>query len=264
MTKNKINEDSRSFLSRKKWAIIIIAAVCAMFCIAFVTYRNGFMYKCANFIALRVIPSTLDIKPPDYYAVDCWRKSLDKMNIDVDVVFFGNSITKVSAFHTYFENVSVCNLGYSGDNLKGMNNRISLVKTVKPEKVFIMGGVNDLAAKDDKYIIETYKQMLVSMKDSIPTAQIYVQSILPIGKNRYKDRKSDNERIIRLNKQLETIAKELQLTYVDIFSLYYKDGELDKTITHDGIHLYPEAYNRWAEKIRPYIYEKSLGNKTVE
>lgn len=60
----------------------------------------------------------------------------------VDVVFYGNSITCGSSFQDYFPEVSICNLGYPGDNLDGLTSRSYMIATVKPEKVFVMGGIN--------------------------------------------------------------------------------------------------------------------------
>ena len=41
--------------------------------------------------------------------------------------------------------------------------------------------------------------------------------------------------------------------YVDTFSLYYKNGELNPQYSKDGIHIRDDAYEVWANAIRKHI-----------
>jgi lysophospholipase L1-like esterase len=61
--------------------------------------------------------------------------------------------------------------------------------------------------------------------------------------------------IIERNELIKDIAQAKHCIYLDLHSLYYKNGELPKNLTRDGIHLYPKAYEQWAEMIEPYIYQ---------
>ena len=73
-------------------------------------------------------------KRGDYWCLQGWTNTLEKLHLDVDVVFFGNSITRGSSFEKYFPDVSICNLGYSGDNTDGMLLRVNQIKAVNPER----------------------------------------------------------------------------------------------------------------------------------
>ena len=55
------------------------------------------------------------------------------------------------------------------------------------------------------------------------------------------------------NKSLEKICKEESVDYIDVFSLYEKDGKLPEEYTVDGLHLYPQAYSIWMNKLQSYI-----------
>lgn len=83
----------------------------------------------------------------DYYCISGWTNTLNKLNYDADVVFFGNSITRGGDFQDYFTDVKTCNLGYPGDNMDGMMLRMGQIKAVNPEKVFVMAGINGLQSQ---------------------------------------------------------------------------------------------------------------------
>ena len=55
------------------------------------------------------------------------------------------------------------------------------------------------------------------------------------------------------NGKLKRLTEEKGVAFVDLYPLYARDGEIDPEVTGDGLHLYPEAYGPWAEKIAEYI-----------
>ena len=64
---------------------------------------------------------------------------------------------------------------------------------------------------------------------------------------------ASSDKILRANEIIAKIAFRSNCVYVDLWSLYERDGEMPKELTRDGVHLFPEAYNRWADEIRKYI-----------
>lgn len=196
-------------------------------------------------------------KSGDYYCIGGWTNTLEKLHLNVDVVFFGNSITRGSSFEKFFPNVSICNLGYGGDTTVGMTHRAKQIKAVNPEKVFVMEGINGLHIQSESIFTEKYATMVDSIKQAVPEARIYLQSILPINPSMKagKTFKNKIEKIARFNEIVRTIAGEKGCVYVDLYNVYAKDGIMPKELTPDGVHLYPEAYDRWAEEIRKYIEE---------
>ena len=82
-------------------------------------------------------------KRADYWAVKSWESCLQKLTIDVDVAFFGDSITRGGDFQDYFNDVKCINLGYSGDSLTGMRNRIGMLSAVSPEKILLWVELTD-------------------------------------------------------------------------------------------------------------------------
>ena len=190
----------------------------------------------------------------DYWCIQGWTNTLRKLGYDADVVFFGNSITRGGNFQDYFPNVKTCNLGYSGDNMDGMMLRMEQIKAVSPEKVFVMAGINGLQYQTESVFEEKYQRMVDSIKSAVPEAEIYLQSILPVNHSKIqKHHYASNDKIKRANEKISIIAARSKCIYVDLWSLYEKDGEMPKELTRDGVHLYPEAYDRWMEEVRRYI-----------
>lgn len=65
--------------------------------------------------------------------------------------------------------------------------------------------------------------------------------------------KVGKDKIIIANNIIKAIAQRSDCIYVDLWTLYEKDGEMPKELTRDGVHLFPKAYDRWMEAIRKYI-----------
>ena len=194
-------------------------------------------------------------KRGDYWSIVGWTNTLEKLHLDVDVVFFGNSITRGSCFEKYFPNVSICNLGYPGDNTDGMLLRVNQIKAVNPEKVFVMAGINGLHVQTEQVFTEKYATLVDSIKQAVPTAKIYLQSILPVNPSMKAGKSPNKEKIAKCNEIVRKIAEQKRCFYVDLYSLYAVDGIMPEELTRDGVHLYPEAYDRWANEIKKYIEE---------
>ncbi len=176
------------------------------------------------------------------------------MDVDADIVFFGDSITIGGAWADAFQDVNIVNLGISGDSIRGMTCRVDMIASVRPEKVFILGGINSLTDHNSKEILKQYKNMLEKVHESVPEAEIYVQSILPISVEKEKEC-ADNTIIDAFNTELEKLAAEAGATYINIHDLYELDGSMNPELTKDGVHLKPEAYNIWYKALKGYVYE---------
>ena len=191
---------------------------------------------------------------PNYWSLHAWEKCVEKIQYDADVAFFGNSITAGSNFHEHFPDVKIIEFGYPGDKVNGMTRRVSILETVSPEKVFVMGGINDLHRSSPETIQKRYDILLKSIMEKLPQTKIYVQSILPVNKKKEKSY-ATNDVIKETNLLIEDICKKYNCTYIDLYSIYIENGVLPDSVTNDGVHLKKEAYSRWAEAIRHHIYE---------
>lgn len=190
----------------------------------------------------------------DRYTMEAWRDSLQKMHHDADVVFFGDSITAYSDFQEYFdgEGVDIVELGLYGDNLENMDERVEMITYVSPEKIFLLGGINELRDNNLDKTVEHYEALLDHIQSACPNAELYIQSVLPVSDEKSKDYAS-NETIVAFNEEIKKIAEQRGLTYIDLYSLLEKDGYINPSYTTDGLHISDAGYTIWGEAIRDYV-----------
>lgn len=181
-----------------------------------------------------------------------WSNMLEKMDYSPDIVFFGDCLIKDSDFRFAFPSEKIVNLGYAGDTLEGMLRRVSMVKALSPKKVFLLGGIHGLKNKGAESSIEAYGRLLDRLLAAVPTATVYVQGLPPVS--RAKERKLCSNKTIRdFNEGLCALAFGRGCPFIDLYSLYEKDGEIDPTLSADGLHLRESAYARWATKLAPFL-----------
>lgn len=237
---------------KKKASIIVLSAMSALCVVllAMVIFIGG--YK-TNFFKRQFAKlgwAEMEAKDrADYWCVRGWYNTLKKLDLDVDIVFYGNSITSGSDFREFFPDVSICNLGYPGDDLPGLRFRAYTIATVKPEKVFVMGGINGLKQTPLDVFTEQYSQMIKAIKEAVPEAHIYLQSILPV-----KDKKM-TKKVKECNIIIDSLSTAYGCQYIDLFPLYEKEGVMNLDYSKDGTHLKSEHYDKWADAIRKYVYE---------
>lgn len=240
---------------KKKTSIIVLSAMSALCVVllAMVIFLGGYKSKFFKRQFVKLGWAEIEAQDrTDYWCVKGWNQCLKKLNIDVDVVFYGNSITSGSDFREFFPDISICNLGYPGDDLDGLRFRAYTITSVKPEKIFVLGGINGLTQMPKDVFEEKYEKMIYSIREAAPQAQIYLQSILPVIE---KNGLASNKKIIECNKIIETLAQKHGCRYINIHSVYSKDGAMNPEFTRDGVHLKSEHYDEWAVVIKPYIYE---------
>ena len=235
---------------------IIIALVCAVVLLSvfsgYEIHSQRLLKKCL--FRLGIVSEVRD--DSINYSVDGWANCLKQSSYDCDVVFFGDSLTRGCNFGEYFDDKEVCNLGLAGDTLNGMKKRVGMIKAVSPEKVFILGGINGLRDHNVDVCIQRYTELLDLIEEAVPDAEIYIQSVLPIASYKestwYGGGICKNSTIRAFNEKLKGLAEERGIIYIDLYSLYEKDGSLNPDYTKDGVHLNGN-YEPWAEAVRKYI-----------
>jgi lysophospholipase L1-like esterase len=170
------------------------------------------------------------------------------------IVFLGNSITQVGKWQVLLPDKKVINKGISGDVTKGVLARIEDCLSAKPEKIFVMIGINDLKiglAVDSITLGQT--KIIKQIKKLSPQTKIYMQSTLPVNEsmlaNIYK--RLNNEAINQMNAALKLVCKQQKVGYIDVHStLTDQNGQLKQELSTDGLHLKPEAYVIWVNHLK--------------
>ncbi len=152
------------------------------------------------------------------------------------------------------------NQGISGETSQGLLKRLNIFDRTQPEVIFVMIGINDLIRGiNDKVILDNHQQMMSYLRRVHPTAQIVVQSILPHGgeeatwQGRDKLLAIGNNRIRRLNEQLQSISAKKGVKFLDLYPLFTNSqGNLRQEFTTDGLHLSREGYIVWRSALQIY------------
>lgn len=196
------------------------------------------------------------------YDTDHYRKRLEIFRQNpiggAKIVFIGDSMIEGGKWDEYFSNSSIVNRGIVGDNTEGISNRFDEVVHAKPTKLFLSGGVNDISQNvDTKTIVSNFRAIIQRLKDQSPQTTIYLQGVFPINNTfgRYKRLIGKEKKTLELNKALKKLASQEKITFIDNYDLFLDDDQktLKAEYTTDGLHLKPEAYLKWAEKIQRYV-----------
>ncbi|MGC9526274.1 MAG: SGNH/GDSL hydrolase family protein [Limnospira sp.] len=157
------------------------------------------------------------------------------------------------------------NQGISGETSAGLLRRLKVFDLTRPETVFVMIGINDLLRGiDDATVLANAREIIRDLRWVHPGAEIVVQSILPhSGKNASwegRDRllELSNRRIRQLNRELEAIAAEEGVYFLDLHPLFTdKHGNLRPELSTDGLHLNERGYLVWSTGLQ-YFSQKTL------
>lgn len=170
-----------------------------------------------------------------------------------EIVFLGDSLTDLCEWAEVFRNEKIKNRGICGDTTEGILNRISNIIESKPQKLFLMIGINDLnqgVSVED--IANHYQVILETLKAQAPEITVFIQSLLPIN-NQIRNHDL-NQQIVNLNARLKELAEAFSFQYINLFSAFLdKNNHLDIQYTSDGVHLNGKGYLVWQEIIQKYV-----------
>jgi lysophospholipase L1-like esterase len=167
------------------------------------------------------------------------------------IVWLGDSITDGGEWSELFPHQNTMNRGISSDNTFGVLNRLYEVVKRRPQKVFILIGINDIARNiPDEVILRNYRKIIDIIQLQSPATKIYVQSLLPTNNNftQFKNHQNKTEQVLNVNEGLKKLCAEKKITYINLYDAFLNaDGKLNEKYTNDGLHLTGEGYLRWKE-----------------
>jgi len=164
------------------------------------------------------------------------------------ILFFGDSITAGWKTHDpeLFDNKKFINRGINGQTTPQMLLRFKQdVIDLKPEKVIILAGTNDIAGNTGPTTLETILENLKSMcelarKSNIQTV---ICSILPALEYPWRKGIQPAEKIVDLNSMIQQYASAKSIVYVDYYSAMVNDEKgLQSIYSEDGVHPNKEGY----------------------
>lgn len=164
-----------------------------------------------------------------------------------DVVMLGDSHSENGPWSELLPGAVVLNRGIGWDTSQDLLDRLDEVIARKPATVFLLIGIVDLRYGQDPEAVAVRIQAIASRLREAGI-RTHVQSVLPVAA---RLREPTNERVQRLNDRLRADSG-----FVDLHPALVKDGALDPSLTHDGVHLTPAAYAAWARRIAPLLKER--------
>lgn len=168
-----------------------------------------------------------------------------------DSVFLGDSITECLSYYELIKDARV--VSHKGMTIKKAYKRIDDVVKMKPKKVFILFGMNDmLMGMTGEEFSHSYSLLIKKIRERLPGSEIYIQSVLPVEERIEEQRPlMSSIRVKEFNNAIIEMAKKEKVNCLNISSV------LDKTKENlhepDGIHYKYKFYELWLDYIMEYL-----------
>lgn len=150
----------------------------------------------------------------------------------------------------------IINKGIPGNTTCEMKERfIKDVIELKPSKVIIMGGTNDLFLDNSVSSVLDNINMMVQMCKNNKIDPMILTS-LPVNEDivdktwfQDVDYKEVNKNLSKLRKLLVEYGKENDIKVIDLGAILLREGKIKDYFLDDGIHAYKEIHSEIAEII---------------
>ena len=170
-----------------------------------------------------------------------------------NIVFLGDSITDFLNFDEVLPSYHIINMGIAGDTTSGVLRRLGEVISLRPRKLFLLIGTNDIGM--DLWtapIARNIREIVSRVQAKSPSTKIYLQAVFPTRGNVNRP----NDLIQELNAEIKAIAQEKHCTFIDLYPLLLdSEGMLAEEYTVDGLHLSDSGNAKWMAYVVPYLDE---------
>lgn len=172
-----------------------------------------------------------------------------------EIIFLGDSITARKNWNRLFGFNNILNAGISGNTTEDVLLRLDPLLDLKPKKIFIMIGINDLSKGSDvSHIFNNYKLIINKIKTTSPNTVLFIESVLPIDNELSPIGKIDSQKIIDLNISLQSLANETGAIFINLYpSFVGKDNAMDTAYASDGVHPNAAGYALLKTLLLPYL-----------
>ena len=204
----------------------------------------GKIFLCIFFLLLGALLTYLYFRK-DINKVKVKEKIVEKevKVTDKNYVFLGDHVFSNYDLTKYISEDKVVNSSDEDDTsellLKNIKNRVLVYN---PSDVFISTGSNDyIKGLTNEEILTNLSGIIDEIKTNRSLSNIYVLSVLPVGKN---SKSRNNETISNLNESIKVLCEENEINYIDLYSLLIdEEGYLKEEYSKDGLNLNEEGYS---------------------
>lgn len=122
------------------------------------------------------------------------------------------------------------------------------------QRIYVMFGVNELGWPSAGGFKQKYAELIRAIRQARPEAEIYVQSILPISKEKSESSEMYKQsKINAFNQALSQMADEEGVHYLNVASAVIGgDGYLPPEASSDGIHLTKAYCKKWVDYLKTH------------
>lgn|SRR5690554_1285955 len=178
------------------------------------------------------------------------------------IVFLGDSIT--AGFENLKQFPNVINMGVGGDKTIEVIGRLNSVTLEKPDKLFLMVGINDFTTNKGKWgdhlripFYQSYELVLDILKLSLPKTKFIVMAILPVNVSDIvleSEVDQFNEELDQINNKIKVLAEQRKMEYINFANSFKdKNNRLKDEFTIDGTHLTEAGYELFLNEILKYL-----------
>jgi len=188
-----------------------------------------------------------------------------KYAISNQTVLLGDSITDFFNWYELFYDWSkksgqaVYNRGISGDTTDRLFERLEdNVLNINPKNLVLLIGTNDIGrGLPLEFSLNNMDSILKLVREKCPETNIILQAVYPINSNmRDKYEKRSNSKIDAMNKEFVKLSKKYGCHWLDLTNeLSDKDGNLNESLSVDGLHINVKAYEIITNRIIPLLKE---------
>lgn len=231
----------------RKTKLLLIVSICLN--IVFLLCVGGLIYKYVKLKSAAEVSFNIEknVKLSNYHSLN--KEDRQK------IVLLGDSITQYNDWSEILNNNNIINRGIEGNKTSDVINRLNDITSIKPNKIFIMMGINDLLNNiSQSTIINNYQNVISNIKLDSPDTLIYVESVLPINTSIKKTTLTQNS-IDKFNSELRKLATKENVKFINVYPLFNIDGNLPKNMTVDGLHLNGNGYQKLISYLKKYIKE---------
>jgi lysophospholipase L1-like esterase len=185
-----------------------------------------------------------------------WKNEVEKQNTlykktDADMIFLGDSHMEQCEWQEVFPDFHIANRGIGGESTEGLHARLSVLPPGNPSKiVFLQIGINDLlGGRKPIDVFESYKHILDQITSKnytvVPTLVFYVRYIPDV-----------NPAVSELNQLIQAELLKRKIQFIDLNQHISENETLLLPFSADGVHLSVAGYQKWIDKMRPFIGTK--------
>ena len=211
----------------------------------------------AFFFALLLSVTQAQIAPP-YWSDIVEFKKLDSIQQPPahPILFTGSSsFTRWTDVNSYFPGYVIINRGFGGSTLLDLiRYAYDVIIPYQPKQVIIYCGENDLAYSDSIIaadVVKRFKTLFGIIRLNLPETIINYVSIKPSP-----SRINVRDKMIEANRQIRLfMKKQRNAGYIDVFNpmLDATGNTRAELFLEDSLHMNPEGYALWKEKILPFL-----------